>query len=74
MLCLRNVISVVGRVAVFAVSVDFLICGLAPLGEYLVILFYDEQPTQDVCPISLLYLCSFVVKNVQNVLHKLLNG
>jgi len=36
-------------VVVFSVTVDYAICGLAPLGEYLVILFYDEQFSEDVC-------------------------
>jgi len=35
-------------VVVFSISVEYAICGLAPLGEYLVILFYDEQCTEDV--------------------------
>lgn len=36
-------------------SVDYAICGLAPLGEYLVVLLYDEQLTEEVC------FCGFVI-------------
>ena len=52
---LRNVISLVGYIVVFSISVDYSICGLAPLGEYLVILFYDEQPTEDVCAFFIIF-------------------
>jgi len=35
-------------VVVFSVTVDYAVCGLAPLEDYLVILLFDEQPTEDV--------------------------
>ena len=43
----------------FSVSVDYAICGLAPLGEYLVILLYDEQPTEDVNTVFI--VCKIIV-------------
>jgi len=44
--------------AVFSVSVDYAVCGVAALGEYLVILFHDEQLAEDVCsPFDVVLLC-----------------
>lgn len=41
--------------AVFSVSVDYAVCGLAPLGEYLVILLYEEQLTDEVGAVSIFF-------------------
>jgi len=46
-------LSVICLCAVSSVSVDYAVCGLAPLGEFLVILLYDEQLTDDVCTICI---------------------
>ena len=48
--------------AVFSISVDYAVCGLAPLGEYLVILLYEEQLTDDVCAVCIVFkFCELIM-------------
>jgi len=50
---------------VFSMSVDYAVCGLAPLGECLVVLLYEEQLTEEVCAVCIVFKFSQLKSVVQ---------